>query len=321
MRQAVHKTLGLKIDKADATADLEAVRGIIAPLMAGQDGSPLSGASALLFDPSSPPFPLAVMGLKAAGAEVTTEKLSDPAIVARVNDFVSKATKGLIPTILDKAPDGAGLIALNALHFKDKWEQQFDASKTKDAPFTLVDKKTVTVPMMNADAQSALFKADDKFVAVQLHYVTKGYSLVLVTTKNGSAPVKDFRPALDWLSGAGFKPASVKLTLPRFSLAGTVDILAGLDKLGLKPARLNSKSLSGLSPAPQTLAEVVQKTVIKLTEEGTEAAAATVATTTRDIGAGGAQAVVFDHPFMFALQHESGLVLMTGYVGDPSKAE
>lgn len=322
MRLALHKTLGLAADKADATADMEALRGIIAPLMAGAEGSPLKGASAVLFDPASPPYPLAVIGLKAAGAEVTTEKLSDPAILERVNGFISKATEGQIPKILDKVPDGAGLIALNALHFKDKWEQPFDPKLTKDGPFNLAGKKTVTVPMMVSGSEPLDFLVDDKFAAVRLPYAHSGYSLVLVTTKSGTAEAKEFRPALALLNGEGFKHGPVKVTLPRFSISGGADLLPSLDKLGLRPARLNSKSLAGLSPAPQTIAEVLQKSVIKVDEVGTEAAAATSAQTQRGLPSASPTEITLDRPFVFALQHkDSGVVVMTGYVGDPSKAE
>jgi serpin B len=311
MRLALHKTLALAADKADAAADLEALRGLIAPLMASKEGSPLSGASALLFDPAAKPFPLAAMGLKAAGAEVSTEKLSDPAALERINAFVAKATNGLIPKILDQA--------LNALYFKDAWQQPFDPNLTKPGAFTMPDKKSVTVPMMNSAAMPGLMRTDKDFTAVRLPYATKGFSLVLLTTTAGAAHVKDFRPALAWLTGEGFKEGSVTVTLPRFSLASSSDLLPGLDKLGLRPARLNPKSLSGLSPAPQAIAKVVQKAVIKVDEKGTEAAAATVAATQRDIGV---TEIKFDRPFLFALQHEaSGLVLMAGYVSDPSKAE
>ena len=321
MRLALHKTLGLTADKADAGADLDALRGLIAPLMASKDGSPLSGASALLFDPASKPFPLAVMGLKAAGAEVSTEKLSDPAALDRINAFISKATNGMIAKILDKAPEGAGLVALNGLYFKDSWLEPFDPSKTQDGAFAMPGKKSVTVPLMVSSPTPKFARMDDKFVAVRLPYGTKGYSLVLVTTKDGAAEVKDFRPALAWLGGEGFEKAQVpvQVTLPRFSLASSSDLLPGLDKLGLRPARLNSKSLSGLAPGPQSIAKVVQKTVIKVDEKGTEAAAATAAVAQRSLEL---TEIKFDRPFLFALQHEeSGLVLMTGYVSDPSKAE
>ena len=321
MRAAIHKTLGLAADKADATADLEALRGVIAPLMAGKEGSPLTGASALVFSPASKPFPLAVMGLKAAGAEVSVEPLSDPATLDRINAFVKKATNGMIDKILDKAPDSDGLIALNALHFKDDWRHPFDPALTKDGEFALAGKKTATVPMMTSDTSPKLFRVDDKYAAVRLPYVTKGFSLVLLTTKDGTALAKDFRPALAWLTGEGFKEAAAKVILPRFSLSSSSDLLPSLDKLGLRPARLQPASLSGLSPSPQAIAMVVQKAVIKVDEKGTEAAAATAAATQRAIP-GPATEIKFDRPFLFALQHEdSGVVVMTGYVGDPSKAE
>jgi len=79
MRAAIHRTLGLDGKPgADPAADLDALRMALAGLSKPEEGAPLAFASAVVFDPASKPFPLAVLGLKAAGAEVSTEDLGDP---------------------------------------------------------------------------------------------------------------------------------------------------------------------------------------------------------------------------------------------------
>ncbi len=121
----------------------------------------------------------------------------------------------------------------------------------------------------------------------------------------------------DWLAGEGFEARPGEISMPRFRLAGSADLLATLDTLGLKPARLSPGALAGLSPAGMAIAQVLQRTEIRVDEAGTEAAAATAVTTTRAIATDFAKVVV-DKPFLFALRDAAtGLVLLTGYVANP----
>ncbi|MDQ0467382.1 serpin family protein [Labrys wisconsinensis] len=320
MRAAIHKTLGLDRPGADAAADLEALRAALA-LVAKPQGGPLAFASAVVFDPAAKPFPLAVLGLQAAGAEVSTESLDDPKTLERINTFVSDTTKGLIPTILDQPLRAGGLVALNALHFKDDWKTPFDARLTQQEPFTPAAGAPDKVSMMHSGLGAMQFRQDDHFIAVSLPYVTKGYSLVVVTTKDKPARAEEFHDAGAWLAGEGFAEAEGEVALPRFSLSVATDLLDAADKLGLKPARLSKTALAGLSPTPQVIAEIVQKAVIRVDEKGTEAAAATAVTTLRSLPAPHIVMKV-DKPFLFALrQSDTGLVLMAGYVGRPEEAK
>src|SRR5262245_7725844 len=87
------------------------------------------------------------------------------------------------------------------------------------------------------------------------------------------------------------------------------------DALGLRRGRLPATAFHGLSPAPQTIARVVQRTELRIDEVGTEAAATTSVTTTRSMPIDYVKMVV-DKPFVFAVRdRETGLILMSGYVG------
>ena len=268
--------------------------------------------------PARSPMSIALAGLQATGADVSVEDLSKPELVKRVNDWVAARTNGLIPSILDQPPGRAGLVALNALYFKDRWQTPFDAKATDTAPFHAVGGRSIDVPMMHSTVRQLLFRQDDRFVAVDLPYATAGFSLVVVATKAGPARVTDFADAAGWLSGASFEPSEGQVALPRFSLRSSADLLGALDALGLKRARLSPAAFAGLSPVPQVIAQVLQRTVIKVDEEGTEAAAATAAVTKRSFTADFVKMTV-DKPFLFALRDQtSGLILLAGYVGDPT---
>jgi serpin B len=321
MRTALHRTLGF--DRRSArNADLDGLRATVTGVINAQ-GGPLTLANAIVFDPAATPYRLAVMGLRATGAEVRVEDLSKPDTLRRINEWVATHTKGLIPTILDDAPRDGGLVALNALYFKDRWRTPFDPRATAPAPFHTLDGRSIEVPMMHHATGKFRFRQDERFVAVDLDYATDGFGITIVTTKDKPARAREFAGVvgagvMGWLGGDGFTSSNGELALPRFSLTGKVELIAALDALGLRRARQSPAAFRGLSPVPQVITRVVQKTELRVDEAGTEAAAATAVTTTRALQVDYVKMVV-DKPFVFALRDGgTGLILLAGYVGRPA---
>lgn len=170
--------------------------------------------------------------------------------------------------------------------------------------------------MMQLTDARLRFRRQSSFVAVELPYVTERFRLVVITTTDKPARVAQFNTVADWLTGDGFTESPGELSLPRFTLGSSVDLLKALDALGLRPARLSPGALSELSPGPMMITQVMQRTEIKVDEAGTEAAAATAVVTSRGVTLDYVKMTV-DKPFMFALRDaDSGLVLLTGYVGN-----
>jgi len=167
---------------------------------------------------------------------------------------------------------------------------------------------------------SLRLRQDGAFVAVELPYAADRFRLVLVTTKAEPARAAQFREVAEWLTGEGFEQHPGEILLPRFGLGSSTDLLDALDALGLKEGRASPGALAGLSPVAMTIAQVLQRTEIRIDEAGTEAAAATAVTTTRAIASDFVKMTV-DKPFLFALRDASnGLVLLTGYVANPKSS-
>src|SRR5262245_21991385 len=172
LRTAVHRTLGFDRKSLRSASDqLDGLRKTIARLtVADGENGPLTVANTIVFDPAAAPYRLALMGLRATGADVRVEDLSKPDTLQRVNEWVAARTKGLIPTILDDAPREDGLVALNALHFKDRWRTPFDPATTEPAQFRTLDGRSIEVPMMHHAPGKFLFRQDERFVAIDLPY-------------------------------------------------------------------------------------------------------------------------------------------------------
>jgi serine protease inhibitor len=299
------------------TDDLKGLLQIIIDLDREKDlKGVLTLANSIVFDPAAAPIELALRGLRETGAKVSVDKLSSPETIRAINDWVSERTNGLIPTIIELPPLNPGLIALNALYFKDKWKYPFDASATKRAPFHGINGE-LDVPMMNMGRHVHRVQADERFVGVELPYMHERFAIVLVTTKDKPARAGEFDKVVNWLAGDGFVPAQVEFSMPRFALNGQAELLRPLDAMGLKARRASPTALRGFSSVPQNISQITQKTYIRVDEAGTEAAAVTAVLTARS--AARPEKIMIDKPFLFALRDRvSGLILMAGYVGSPT---
>ena len=318
LRTSLHAVLGFHQDD-DIPGDLAALQKTIVSLRApAQPALPLKFANAIVFDDSVALYPGAAMALTQAGVDHSVANLQSPESAAAINKRVSDSTAGLIPEILDRAPAGASLLVLNAMHFKDRWKAPFDRANTHPAPFKRVSGAPATVSTMQLPQGRHLFRQDASFVGVELPYAQDRFSMVIVTTRGErAAPLRDFSNVGEWLTGKGFAPAQGELALPHFDVSNGEDLTPALDQLGLRTARIAPGSLAGFTADPARITRVVQRLELRLNEEGTQAAAATAAMAERGVDKDYVRMVV-DKPFMFALRDSvTGLILMAGYVGEP----
>ena len=311
LRRNLHQVLGFS-DSSQFSIDFDELRR--ATGRPRGDG-PLATANAIFFDVHVNPSRQALEALSDAGVRASVEPFGRPQTLAAINAWVNEQTRGKIPTILDKLPDETGLVALNALYFKDRWKQPFEANATKSAPFRLVGGKTIEAPMMREGDGQFRFRRNSRFIAVDLPYASEGYSLVVITTRREPVPAKDFSAVGEWLTGQGFFSSEGDVALPRFSASSGFDLMPALKALGLKPPN----ALPGFARGPLRLGKVQQRVELTVDEEGTEAAAATAVTTTRSAEH---EFIRFtaDKPFMFALRDRSGLIVIAGYIARPQSS-
>jgi len=322
MRAALHQALGFKpAAKRQIEQDLSALRNSVSAIIArsSSDG-PLALANLLAFDLSTKPRQLALLGLSGAGADVLVDHLGDPNTVGRINAWVRQRTRELIPSIIDEAPEEIGLVAINALYFKDRWKTPFDLARTQPEPFQTASGKPVDVKMMHSPVAKFGFRQNDRFIAAELGYANDDFKLVVVTTKSTAARVAEFAAVAGWLGGQEFAMSNGEIGMPKLSLTAAEEMLRPLDARGLRTARQMPDALSGFSAMSLMITRVVQKLDLRLNEEGTEAAAATAVVTTRSLGTKGQIRMIIDKPFMFALRDQkTGLILFMGYVNVPEQ--
>ena len=278
--------------------------------------APLATAVAIVFDDKLVLVPDALSMLAGHRIKPSIEDLDGPKSVEHINGWVKQATRGAIPVILE-APPGGGFVSLGALSFKARWKTSFDR-ESPASPFQRPDGSTISVPMMHLAGDGQKFRFDEKFTAVDLAYAGESYSMVVVAARSGKGVGgSDLKALASWLQGEKFEAAKGEIFLPRFSLNDGRDLMPILNAMGVAPEKAKDAGFPGFTKENISLARVLQKTMIKVDENGTEAAAATAVITERSIDPKLIR-VVADARFAFALRDtKTGLLLAAGLIGDP----
>jgi serpin B len=245
--------------------------------------------------------------------------------VKTVNAWCAEKTHDKIREILKSSDVDAVTAAVltNALYFKGDWRYQFKKAETAPGPFHCGAGKTVEAPLMYQLAELPYHAADGVQV-LELPYKGGDLSMLVLlpTERDGLAAVEAGLSAErleQWVKA--LRPRKVRVTLPRFKLAG--DRLELKDKLEALGLPIKAEPNIGTPPPGMFLyiASVLHKTFVEVNEEGAEAAAVTaVVVKWKDKGGEGDDTVTFraDHPFLFLIRdNRSGCVLFLGRLQEP----
>ena len=260
------------------------------------------------------------------GAAAGLLNFNNPTAAAGViNNWVSGQTNGMIPALLsasDLVP-GTNVVLTNAIYFKGPWSQQFQTSSTQNAPFNLSAGTQETVPMMEQKANFGYLQTQG-FQAVSLPYGS-GETRMLVFLPTAGPGMTQFLTSLTpanwntWL--AGFQMAQVDLKLPRFQVSYNASLNAALTAMGMGVAFGVGADFSPMGLPQEEISVVKHQAVLKVDENGSQAAAATA------IGVTSSAVMVpplsvqmtVDSPFFLAIQDtQTGIVLFMGVVNSPA---
>ena len=249
----------------------------------------------------------------------------DAGSTGMINDWVSHATHGKIPSIVEAIPPDVVIMLINALYFHGDWEGPFDPAQTRPAPFHRAGAGEVTVPLMVRSGEFA-YGEGPGYQAVALPYSGDTVRMVVILP---SAPLAtaDFAPYLEHtrfaqVVGTLQPRLSGELWLPRFSLDFKASLLQSLDALGMGPALQDGADFSGIAPTcgrSCVISDVTQMSRLEVDEKGTAAAAATRVFIQISGRVGATFKMVVDRPFLTAIQDiVTGTLLFVGVIGDPT---
>lgn len=238
-----------------------------------------------------------------------------------VNQWASRATEGMIPKALEgEPPPDLEMLLANALLFKGQWRNRFDAANTRAGEFTLETGARISVPMMSGSFP-VRGASTNAYQAVELSYGNTAYAMTLVIPNSGT--IGAFVAGLDSAQFAGIfsglreSGSELPISLPRFKVAGTIELADPLRDLGMGIAFTDAARFDRLfaSGGGHALAFVKHSVAIDVDEQGTKAAAVTVVGV-RPTSAPAPFAV--NRSFLFLIRERfSGTVLFAGIVRDP----
>ena len=249
------------------------------------------------------------------------------ATLDEINRWVSGRTEGKIDKILDQIDPAEAAVILNAVYFKAAWQAPFSRTATRDADFRLASAATIKVPTMHRIGRYPVLVRPG-FRAIRLPYSVNALSMVLVVPNDVGGADKLGRDldadALAALFRDLTESKTVDLALPRFKTSFKAELGALFKQAGMRRAfdgkLADFSGMTGRPPAQARLsiAEVVHRAMIDVTEEGIEAAAATaVAMTTASLPAQ-VEPFAVDRPFLFyVVDAATGAILFQGRVSDP----
>jgi serpin B len=247
-----------------------------------------------------------------------------------INAWADKQTHGKITQIVRfPFPDRTRLILANAIYFKGKWVTPFKPRATRPREFYLPGGQTKQTPMMAQDGRFA-YQENDGFQAVKLPY-QGGLQMELYLPRTNASPVKllaDLSSRDKGLEGRSqaFVQREGTVVLPKFKTESTLRLNQPLQALGIRDAFTDDADFSGITTDEKLLiSTVLQKTFVKVDEQGTEAAAVTTITM---VGSALMRppdnrfTMVLDHPFLFMISDaDTGSILFLGMMNDPEAGD
>lgn len=308
---------------------LSVSEGLMGALPQEKDGMKLTIAnSAWLDDEFTPKKAWLNTTQKQFQSEVFQEDLSTAAAKNKINKWVSDRTNKLIPKLLDKKLEKETRLALvNALYFHADWQQQFVPELTCQGSFHTDDGKTKNTDMMHAWNYSCGYLKDEASEGVVMPYKNSSFAFVAVKP-SGEESIRDWFASynaqkLSALVNSG-ETKDVELSLPKFEIRCKTTLNDSLNKMGIKKAFDEEKAdltLLGKTKTDENLylSFVLQEAVIRVAEEGTEAAAATMGAVAGATALMPDKPVVnFDRSFLYMIiDTESKAPLFMGVVDEP----
>ncbi|XP_074724783.1 protein Z-dependent protease inhibitor isoform X1 [Strix uralensis] len=238
-----------------------------------------------------------------------------------INHNINKRTKGKIPKLFEELDRHNKLLLVDYIVFKGKWLYPFNSKFTEMETFHINKYRSVQVPMMfKSDKVNSTFDENLRCTVIKLPYKGKAHMLIVIPEKEGDYISLEDHLTTElvesWLGN--MKTREVDISFPKFKLEQKYKMKKLLHALGIKNLFTRTANLSHLTDQGYVaVSQVVQKAVIEVDEEGTEATAASGS----EITAFTVPPVIkVDRPFLFMIFEDTfKTLLFIGRVVDPTE--
>jgi serpin B len=245
-----------------------------------------------------------------------------------INQWVATQTQQHIPSLLPAGSISSNtrFVATNAVHFKARWAQPFDAKLTQSAPFSTASGVPIQAPTMQAERTVRWVRKSTGQVWAELPFEGGQFALFMYMPKTGE-PLKK---GLLNMGGMGLAEMRAELEdrecqfrLPKFKLTGQAVALKSIMRsVGVVQAFSDGADFSGIvgKKSDVKLDEMFHTATFEIDESGGEATAATAAVAVAKGFSSPKMVCAVDRPFLFALMHlPTGAPLFIGQVVNPTE--
>ena len=254
------------------------------------------------------------------------EAYFDSSTVKKINNWANTQTNGKIQDILSSFSADEVMVLINAIYFKGDWTNEFDPDDTDDRTFYFANGTEEQRPFMEHMEEYAYFE-NDQVQVIKMPYGDEDYPeafmYVILPSENSNLDVLcknlNYNSLNEWLSE--LSSHRVHLKLPKFTTKSDInlkDILSqwmpdafDSDNADFSKANINA-----------CIGRILQKAFIEVNEKGSEAAAVTAVTMVSrsipsEIPVSKFAVMNVNRPFIYMIQHVSGVIMFTGQVTDP----
>lgn len=216
------------------------------------------------------------------------------------------------------------MILINAISFKGIWKYKFNKEQSFQGEFVNSTGKHIPTTMMRIEAhlQYCEFR-ESKLSFVKIPYASGTMSMLIAKSHHCDR--------FDWLNELDIDELSklivefsslhqtskIDLIMPKFTIQSNHDLAPIIKRMGLIDIFDARANFSNISNENLFVSDILQKAIIEVTEDGTEAAAATAIMMARCVS----QTIAFkiDRTFIFFLISEiDNQILFAGIVEDPN---
>jgi serine protease inhibitor len=244
---------------------------------------------------------------------------------SQINRWTEEHTKEKVKNLFPAGSLDAQtrLVLTGAIYFYGKWQDSFVPSRKQPAPFILTTGATTQANFMNQTSRCAC-KETPAAQILEVRYAGTGiaFDVLLPKTLSGLPDLErslTFENLSGWLGNLTTR--NVQLSLPKFRTESEFSLRKALSTMGMPIAFTDRADFTGIEPnRGLAISEVVHKAFVDVSEQGTEAAAATGITLRATAMRMPEQTVVFraDHPFIFLIRDtRSGVILFIGHLMNP----
>jgi serpin B len=328
------KVLGMPDDRAAIAAASEALRKLCAE--AKGEKIVLDVANRIWVQKGKTleaDFTALLEGRYGAGAGIVDFVGATEPARAEINAWVSDHTAQKIDELLKAGTITplTRLVLTNAVYLKAPWAKKFEKEATRPESFHVSMDEKADVPFMHRSGKlvAGTVGAGPKAATVcEIPYEGDRLAMLVIVpaTVDGLAGVLaglDGTSLAGWKAGASvpLRPRQVNLALPKWTARKPLALNEALDAMGMKKAFQRVADFSGMDGTKDLfVSAVVHEGFVEVTEEGTEAAAATgvVMQTRAAVQPEETLDVRADRPFAWAVvERGTYAILFAGVVADP----